>query len=104
MDSVAPAGYLWVCCACGKTSKDKYGGPTASEFWDESCMLNSNLFPEKDLVFNEDGTRVIKVLPPAKFDAEGTCLQCKAKLGTHHKMDCSYGQGPVTIPVVPEEI
>lgn len=38
---IAPDGQVWVCGACGKTSKDRYGSAQSS--WDESCMLNSVL-------------------------------------------------------------
>lgn len=37
---LAPPGTVWVCIACGKTTRDRFdtvGG------WDESCMLNSIL-------------------------------------------------------------
>jgi transposase len=37
----AREGTIWVCAACGKTAKDRYGDGTSS--WDESCMLNSVL-------------------------------------------------------------
>lgn len=37
----APDGTTWVCGACGKTSKDRYGDGKSS--WDESCMLNAVL-------------------------------------------------------------
>lgn len=42
---IAPTGAIWVCGACGKTSKDRYGDPDSS--WDESCMMNSVLCHEK---------------------------------------------------------
>lgn len=41
---IAPAGAIWVCSACGKTSKDRYGDKNSS--WDESCMMNSFLCHE----------------------------------------------------------
>ena len=37
----APAGQVFVCGACGKTSNDLYGDPSSG--WDESCMLNAVL-------------------------------------------------------------
>jgi hypothetical protein len=37
---LAPAGTVWVCGACGKTSPDWIYGPRG---WDESCALNSVL-------------------------------------------------------------
>lgn len=62
---LAPEGQIWVCAACGKTSRTKYGflengartdekGQCVSSYgWDESCMMNSVLcFSQK----TEDGT------------------------------------------------
>lgn len=60
-DNIAPEGKSWVCLACGKVSKDKYGGATASPGWDVSCMLNSDLFDEDQLVYDETGKRVVMV-------------------------------------------
>ena len=37
---IAPDGKLWMCMACGKKVKDRYGEERG---WDESCMLNSVL-------------------------------------------------------------
>jgi hypothetical protein len=56
----APEGKIYVCCACGKTSKELYGGPTAMRFWDESCMLNAVLANEADIV-RGDGQRVTAI-------------------------------------------
>lgn len=45
----APEGTIWVCGACGKTSRWQYGfdpllsRAEASPGWDESCMLNAVL-------------------------------------------------------------
>lgn len=50
-DLTAPAGMLWVCHACGKTSPHKYGHPEASRGWDVSCMLNSALHTKDSLVY-----------------------------------------------------
>lgn len=40
---VAAEGTVWVCAACGKTSRDRYGEQRISRGWDESCMLNAVL-------------------------------------------------------------
>lgn len=40
---LAPPGTIWVCAACGKTSRDRFNGPG---MWDEACMLNSVLCHE----------------------------------------------------------
>lgn len=37
---IAPDGKVWLCVACGKRVKDRYGEDRG---WDESCMLNSVL-------------------------------------------------------------
>lgn len=44
---IAPPGKIWICAACGKKSKDRYGivGEHSSG-WDESCMLNAVLCEE----------------------------------------------------------
>ena len=47
--TLAPAGQVWVCLACGKRSRTKYGfdaddvRQNIDPGWDESCMLNSVL-------------------------------------------------------------
>lgn len=41
---LAPPGTVWVCAACGKTARDRFG--TSDFGWDESCMLNSVLCHE----------------------------------------------------------
>lgn len=58
-NAVAPYGKVWVCCACGKRSRDKYGSQKIDQGWDESCMMHSRLFDEDDLVM-ENG-RVVRV-------------------------------------------
>jgi hypothetical protein len=44
----APPGQIWVCGACGKTSRTRYGFDDqnqncATPGWDESCMMNAVL-------------------------------------------------------------
>lgn len=58
-NKVAPVGQVYVCLACGKRSRDKYGNQSISYGWDASCMLNCDVFNEEDLVM-ENG-RVIKI-------------------------------------------
>lgn len=61
IDTMAPPDKIWVCLACGKVSKDKFGGETLSSFgWDVSCMLNSDLFDMDCLVYDEHG-RVVAI-------------------------------------------
>jgi len=60
-DRMAPDGFLWVCRACGKTATDRYGIEGAySPGWDESCILNSDLFAKVRLTYGPD-KRVMKV-------------------------------------------
>ncbi len=59
-NEVAPEGSLYVCMACGKTSKDWYGFQAISPGWDESCTLNCDLVPMNRLVVNTDG-RVVSI-------------------------------------------
>ena len=61
-NKTADEGNLWVCQACGKTSKDRYGFDGADPGWDESCMLNSMEVQKSRLVFSEGG-RVIEIKP-----------------------------------------
>lgn len=49
-NEIAPEGKVFVCCACGKRSRDRYGDQKIDWGWDESCMLNCNLFDESDLI------------------------------------------------------
>jgi len=44
----ATAGQVWVCAACGKTSRDQYGEQRISPGWDESCMMNAVLCYERE--------------------------------------------------------
>ena len=49
----APEGMIWVCGACGRTSRWRYGFDVdgneceKSHWWDESCMMNAVLCYEK---------------------------------------------------------
>lgn len=47
-ERVAPDGKLWVCGACGKVAKDRYGIDGEHSFgWDASCMMNAVLCYEQ---------------------------------------------------------
>jgi hypothetical protein len=67
---IAPEGQVFVCCACGRRSKDQYGNQRINRSWDESCMLNSILCYEDKLVFNNDGTIVIEVKEGGVVDGQ----------------------------------
>lgn len=44
---IAPDGFMWVCLACGKHSRDLFGEHAyKSAGWDVSCMLNATLLRE----------------------------------------------------------
>ena len=74
--TLAPEGQIYVCMACGKTSKTKYGydkqdKDVAMYGWDVSCMLNSRLIPEKWVVERSEGGRVLKIdVPPESADPD----------------------------------
>ena len=64
--ALAPDGYIWVCMACGKTSKTQYGfddsgNEVSMQGWDESCMLNSELIKEDLIEERTPGGRVSKI-------------------------------------------
>lgn len=61
-DRIAPERQIWICGACGKTSKDQYGDPGTS--WDESCMLNSVLVWESSVKRTNGGVAAIQVTDP----------------------------------------
>lgn len=49
-NEVAPKGKVYVCGACGKRSRDRYGFQKIDSRWDESCMMNCFLADESDLI------------------------------------------------------
>lgn len=55
MNETAKDDEVFVCSACGKRSKDRYGNLKIDQGWDESCMLHSVLCQEASLVFGENG-------------------------------------------------
>lgn len=59
-NEVAPEGTLWVCMACGKTSRDLYGEQAINKGWDESCVLNAALCNIDKMKYGPDG-RVVHV-------------------------------------------
>ena len=63
---LAPEGYIWVCMACGKTSKTHYGfdenrNTVSMRGWDESCMLNSEMTPEELIIERDPDGRVTRL-------------------------------------------
>ena len=69
MNVVAGEGQVFVCLACGKRSKDRYGDQKIDRGWDVSCMLNCALFDESRLVIQNG--RVIRVLDDDATPAAG---------------------------------
>lgn len=64
---LAPEGQVWVCFACGKTSRthfgfDEHNKNVADAGWDGSCMLNSELIPEADILERTADGRVRRVV------------------------------------------
>jgi hypothetical protein len=47
---LAPDGKWFVCQACGKRSRDRYGDRAIDAGWDESCMMNCALANESDCI------------------------------------------------------
>ena len=48
---LAPRGKVWVCQACGKRSRTRYGfdaekNRVCDHGWDESCMMNAELITD----------------------------------------------------------
>jgi len=60
-ERMAPEGYVWVCLMCGKIARgDRYGfDGKADEWWDESCILNCQLFKKSNLEL--DNGRVVSI-------------------------------------------
>ena len=56
-DTTAPAGCIWVCCACGKVERERDGHAGG---WDTSCASNAVLCVEESVVY-ESG-RAVKAL------------------------------------------
>ena len=63
-NKIAPEGSVYVCLACGKRSKDKYGDDPINSGWDVSCVLNSEVFKESQLEIVKN--RVVKVSDEAQ--------------------------------------
>lgn len=58
---IAPDGYLWVCHACGRTERNRYG---VAFGWDASCMLNASLHRIADITYSRETGRVAKIDTP----------------------------------------
>ena len=58
-NQTALEGQVYVCRACGKRARDKYGFDPIDRGWDASCVLHSALVYENKLII-KDG-RVVRV-------------------------------------------
>jgi hypothetical protein len=79
--ALAPEGHIWVCLACGKTSKTRYGfdeknRTVSMRGWDASCVLNSRLIPEDKIVERNQYGRVTRI------DAQEPQSACPDTTGT----------------------
>ncbi len=55
---IAPPGKIWMCAACGKKARDRFGiEGWHSRGWDESCMLNAVLVDEDTQTQDNTGDR-----------------------------------------------
>jgi hypothetical protein len=61
-NAVAPEGQVYLCAACGKQSKDKYGEQRISHGWDVSCMMNSVLVYEDSIVYENGKIKSAKAV------------------------------------------
>lgn len=64
--TLAPEGHLWVCLACGKTSKTRFGfdesnARVAMRGWDASCVMNSELIAIDRITSQDAEGRVYKI-------------------------------------------
>jgi hypothetical protein len=48
-NQIAPPGQVYVCSACGRRSRDRYGDQRIDCNWDESCMMHAVLCVESSL-------------------------------------------------------
>lgn len=60
MNEFAPKGSVFVCLACGKRSRDRYGERKINKGWDESCMMYGQVFKISQLVVKKG--RVVRVV------------------------------------------
>ena len=49
MNEVASEGQVFVCGACGKRSRDRYGDQKIDWGWDVSCMMHAILVYENSI-------------------------------------------------------
>lgn len=59
---VAPKGQVYLCAACGKQSRDKYGEKKIHHGWDVSCVVNSVLVYEDSLVYENGQIKSAKAV------------------------------------------
>lgn len=71
-NQVAKKGQVFVCGACGKRSKDRYGEQAIDRGWDVSCMLHAVLCVENGIEFDKDSrvTYAVSVEDVEKLESE----------------------------------
>lgn len=72
----APEGQMWLCTACGRKSKDRYGDEALERGWDESCMLNAVL------VYDQPIDGLWKIVEGTD-DRDGRGREAKRQPGRH---------------------
>lgn len=63
MNQTAPEGQVFVCGACGKRSRDRYGNNPIDRGWDESCMLHAVLCYDQPILKVENGVAKWEAVP-----------------------------------------
>jgi len=48
VNETAKPGHVFICLACGKRSRDRWGERKIDRGWDESCMMHSHEVTEAD--------------------------------------------------------
>lgn len=81
----APEGSVYVCGACGKVSRWRYGFDSAngkndaSSGWDESCAMNSGLVPEAAFVepYGWRYPQRVRRVPPLQKEVSSKVMRAK---------------------------
>lgn len=76
---------VFVCCACGKRSHDRYGDRAIDRGWDESCVLNSVEAYEDALVLAAG--RVVEIKDGGIVPANAKGVGLAGIIGESHTTD-----------------
>lgn len=69
-NQVAESGQVFVCMACGKCSRDRYGAQAIDHGWDVSCAMNARLCASESLQRDADGRVVVADVVPTSTEEE----------------------------------